>query len=220
MKIIAFDVDGVILNSMEAFIKVTKNFIIKKGLPPIPESQYHKFNIALSSNWRAEVYEYLKIEGDPELEFKDYWSIELYKHPLKVYDGIAEAIKEVENSGYKTCVITNNAPEVFKKKSTWLPKGVQFDYIRSRDDDLYKPEPEYLGRVLEHFACQPADIIYIGDLYEDYEFAVGTGMNFIWASYGQDNGRMASVTGITKIDRPSEIFDMIKEFKAQEEIAK
>jgi len=212
MKIVAFDFDGVIRDSREAFINTTKSFLAQKGWPPISEDEYSKFNTVSGGKWREDIFKHLGVEDDPQAEFKDIYTIEFAKQSTKTYDGIVEAIKEVENAGYKTCLITNNSTVRIKDKIVPLTLvGIEFDYIRACDWDMYKPDPKYIDRVLEYFTCEPSDIIYIGDLYEDYEFANKIGMNFIWAAYGLDNGRMADIHGIHKVNSPSEIPNAISE---------
>ena len=218
MKIVAFDFDGVIRNSTEAIIIVTKNFLAQKGLPEIPENEYNNFNIVTGGKWREDVYKYLKVEEDPELDFKDYYTREFAKQPTRVYDGIIEAIAAVKNAGYKICLITNNSTARIKDKLA--PTGLDFDFIRSCHGDISKPNPEYIFEVLNHFNCKPSDIIYIGDLYADYEFAKQTGMNFIWSAYGLDSGKMASIHGIHKVEKPSEIPDMIRKLDIPKEVVR
>jgi len=216
-KIVAFDVDGVILNSFIASLEGTKRLLLKYELSEIPEEQYYKFAFPDVEVWFDEIANFLGIDK-VILKFNDFYE-EITKIPQKLYDGIIEAIKIIKANGYKICILSNSMPDRYNNIVVPHLKDIEFDYIRLRDFDpneptgrhkLCKPNPAFLDKVLEHFSCKPSDIIYIGDLFEDYEFAKSTGMQFIWAAYGQDNGRLAKIEGLHKVEKPSELLDMIK----------
>ena len=219
MKIVAFDIDGVILDSMAEFITGTSKTLEKFGLPQISVKEYQKFSAATLEKWMECVASHVEIE-DIHAFTLEYLEQRKNIKP-KVFAEIIETIKKIKNSGYKICIISNRPIFSYNEEIAPVLEDIGFDYIRCRDLDLNelggrsklcKPNPEYLDRVLGHFNAKPSDITYIGDLYEDYEFANKTGMNFIWAAYGQDNGRLASVSGLCKVEKPNEIPNIIMEF--------
>jgi HAD superfamily hydrolase (TIGR01662 family) len=181
------------------------------GKEPIPKDIICKFSPASLEIWVGDVAAHSTLNDIDE--FKANYLEESKKYPLKTFDAIIETIREIKNRGYKTCVVSNAGIARFNEKVAPILEGVEFDFVRCRDyspGELCKPNSEYLDKVLEHFHCKPSDIIYIGDLYEDYEFAKATGMNFIWSAYGQDNGKMAKLSGLHKIENPTELLSIIK----------
>jgi len=216
-KIVAFDVDGVILNSFSASLEGTKRLLLKYELSEIPEEEYYKFAFPDVEVWFDEIANFLGIDK-VILKFNDFYE-EITKIPQKLYDGIIEAIKSIKAAGYKICILSNSMPDRYNNIVVPHLKDIEFDYIRCRDFDpneltgrhkLCKPNPKFLDKVLEHFHTTSSNIIYIGDLFEDYEFAKLTGMDFIWAAYGQDNGRLANIEGLHKVGKPNELLDTIR----------
>ena len=216
MKIVAFDVDGVILDSQLTYIEATNKTLEQYGVTKIPLGEFNKFNVCSLESWNNDVWRYIEDNCHEEIGEKgkyvaDYVNnIDIVRaNGSKLFDGMRDVIGILNKNGTKICIISNMAEWDFSKNILPLLQEVRIDFIRCREGDLYKPNPKFLDLVLEHFGCEAREITYIGDLYEDYEFASLTGMDFIWAKWGYDNGRMGEVGGVKSAEAPRGLVEMV-----------
>jgi len=216
MQIIAFDIDGVLLNSISTYVITTKLTLNQHGIKEIPEEEYQNFSMCSYITWIDDTLKYVSDNYGANIpnknEFQSAHLNNIMKSDpsnYKLFDGLEEVAKTFIENGYKTCIISNMLDEHFNRIVKPLLSNIEFDFLCLKEDNIQKPNPKFLDKVLEYFQCNSSDITYIGDLYEDYEFAKSTGMNFIFATWGYDNNRLINVEGVTRANSPKDLLNLV-----------
>lgn len=222
MSIVAFDVDGVIVHSNRSWILATNAALSNRKLPNISEEHFRVFSTSSLENWIGDVGLFIGGIDDIDtfkLEYLKCHSEIVENVKPQLYDGILATLDRLLANGHTLCIISNRPMNDYEREIAPLLAGVEFEYIRCRDNvDSYgvhngnaKPNSDYLNVVLMHFRCTPQDIIYIGDVYEDYLFAQNTGMRFIQAQWGYDNnGLLGNVPNVLRADAPLHLLEFIQ----------
>ncbi len=211
-KIILFDLDGTLINTMEGFADLAGELIERDYGVPFPQARRN----------------YITTSGIPfkcqlEVMFpKDPRNFEVQKEferrKLDVFfnmrpdEDTVEAIKNLRKIGIKTIVSSNNYFDFVQRYFAAQPEFV-FDEILGYRDGFAKGR-DHLNYVVQHFDIAKDDMIFVGDSLHDGDVAKELEIPFI--------GRIAIRTreeflekfpNITCVDKISQIFDMFKEYK-------
>ncbi len=185
-KLIVFDMDGTILDTLDD-LKNSVNYALEKcgyplrtkdeirgfvgnGIPKLIERAAPDF---LNKEEKKVVYDI----------FTEHYKIHC-KDKTCPYDGIKDAISTIKNSGMKTCVVSNKDDYAVKELSE-LYFGDLFDFSLGRKDGVdKKPSPDMVNLALKFFDVNKKDAVYIGDSDVDYQTAENSGLPFIGVSWG------------------------------------
>lgn len=108
-----------------------------------------------------------------------------YSHTIRLFDGIAETLKELKNQGYKLGVITSKSREEYETDFSPFSLDGYFDTIVCvGDSDRPKPSPDPMLKYLELSGTKKEEAIYIGDTAYDMQCASKAGVAFGLASWG------------------------------------
>jgi len=79
--------------------------------------------------------------------------------------------------GTKLAILSLNTRQTIKKSLELARISGKFDFILGREDvRSWKPEPEGLLRIMEHYKVNKEDIIYFGDLEKDLATGANAGI--------------------------------------------
>ncbi len=79
--------------------------------------------------------------------------------------------------GTKLAILSLNTRQTIKKSLELARISGKFDFILGREDvRSWKPEPEGLLRIMEHYKVNKEDIIYFGDLKKDLATGANAGI--------------------------------------------
>ena len=196
--VVGFDFDGVIVNSL-AVMEKSWSALSQKLDIDIPFSDYKK-NIGIKfesilKNIGVEEELYNEVQN---LYFK---GTRLFQNEVELYPEILETLKGLKEKNIQTFIVTSKP-----RQNTLLLLemfGIQVDFLVCADDVTNgKPHSESGDRVVEHFGKQ--EVIYVGDMESDRQFAENCNFRFVYASYGYGN---LSKEAAHKIDRLSQIID-------------
>src|SRR5262249_12365960 len=88
---------------------------------------------------------------------------------VRLYPGVAEALRRVRALGVKQGILTNKPEEVTRKSCDALGLTPLVDLIRgARDGGPLKPDPESLLGIVRHFDLDPRECAMVGDYRADY----------------------------------------------------
>jgi phosphoglycolate phosphatase len=177
VKLVAFDCDGVLFDSLPANIAFYNGILTHFGQPilnPGAVDYIHSHTV-----WES--LEYI-FQGYPDLAAVCDFARNFDYGPY-----IAMMVEEP----YLREFLQFLRPEHFTALATnrTTTTGAVLHYHRLTDDfDLVvsaqdvsrpKPDPESFIRILEHFDLEPKEAIYIGDSQVDEHFAVNAGVPFV-----------------------------------------
>ncbi len=187
-KIIIFDLDGTLLNTLEDLADST-NFALKSlGYPERSVEDVRNF----VGNGVAKLIERAIPQGidNPDFEkclniFKENYSKNMYNKTAP-YEGIIEMLKTLKDNGCKIAVVSNKfdiaVKELCKK---YFPDLIDIAVGENEANGIKKkPAPDTVLSVVEQLCANIDDCIYIGDSEVDIMTAKNSNMPCISVLWG------------------------------------
>ncbi|MGV3587006.1 MAG: HAD hydrolase-like protein [Adhaeribacter sp.] len=181
IKYIAFDFDGTLVHSQDAFILV-----------------YNQ----LAEKYRLRIMEPNTIPYLRTLSIKErcrYMNLPLYKIPffttefLKLYQaaipnisliaGMPPVLRELQNQGYQLAIISTNS----EKNIRQFLHHNQLDLVSSVfcSTNLFGKD-KVIGKFLKAYKLMPAEVLYVGDEHRDIIACRKNKVKVVWVSWGYD----------------------------------
>ncbi len=183
MKLIIFDFDGTLADSLEIFITATNRLAQKYGYPPIEISQIPHIR-ALSS--RAIIQQIPVARWQlPFFLQRLRQEVSQLKAQLQPFDGIGEALTALKQEGYSLGIVTSNAQTTVDSYLAAQALDQLFEFVRAGHGLLGKAR--VLRRLLRTYRLQPTQVIYVGDETRDVEAAQQVHLPSIAVSWGFNN---------------------------------
>lgn len=213
MKLVIFDLDGTILDTVLDLTNAV-NHLLSKIDRPLVEPHQIKAYLGQGPKYLLEHALNETLEGE---KFDRYYKIynDYYQaHQLdytKPYDGIEEVLKTLKGKGYLLAVVSNKQEPVTKSLMEELFPNT-FDYvIGTSKTNLPKPNPMMVIKVMEVLNIDSKDAIYIGDTQTDMKTAIGANLTKIAVLYGfRTKQDLIPFNPEYFVDTPIEILDIIK----------
>jgi len=176
LKVIAYDCDGVLIDSRRSNAAFYNQILQRFGLPRLTPRQLDFVQVSTA----REAVDFL-FQGSPSREMAQAFQQEIDNAPFVALLRLEPHIREVLAAlrpGYGTAIATNRGkslPLVLKE----LGLAGLFDFtVSSYDVEKPKPHPECLLKILEHFRVEPWEALYIGDASVDQEVSQRAGVTF------------------------------------------
>lgn len=185
-KTVIFDLDGTLLNTLEDLAASVNYAMDKAGFPRRTIEEVRRFvgngvrvlirrsvPAGTSEERYNEAYDY----------FVKYYA-ENSMNKTKPYDGIPELLKELNNMGIKTAVVSNKIDFAVKQLCRDFFGEFIHVAIGDCDDTENKPAPDMVYKAVRELGCDIKDCVYVGDTDVDLETAANSGMDCISVSWG------------------------------------
>lgn len=174
-KLVIFDLDGTLLNTIADLGNATNHALVKCGFPTHPISAYPRFvgsgitklleRVLPESARTTENVDRLRIH------FKEYYGEHLADQ-TEPYPGIPELLSQLTSRGVAVAVASNKyqaAAEVIVKH--YFP-DIPWAAIEGQKEGIpVKPDPSIVFEILGKCPTPKADILYVGDSGIDMETA-------------------------------------------------
>ena len=166
-KIIVFDLDGTLINSLEDLADSANHVLIQHGFPIHPVDAYRYF---VGDGVRKLIERILpeKERNDARIEqckaeFVAYYKIHM-EDKTTVYPGMIELLKALKDRGLKIAVATNKVHVAVAPLMAKYFPGIHFDsLIGQREGIPVKPAPQIMFDILKETGCQPSEALHVGD---------------------------------------------------------
>jgi HAD superfamily hydrolase (TIGR01509 family) len=174
LKAVLFDLDGVILDSFDAwfgvFNDVRKNFRLKE----ISKDEFK--SKVWGGSVHADVKKYYKDKNVEEIE-KIYKSLILkHVHETKLLPGAVKVLKNIKENKIKIGLVTNSFRKPVLKMLGFHKIRDYFDaVVTSEDVERAKPYPDPIIRLCEKLEVMPDEAILVGDTKNDYKAGKAAG---------------------------------------------
>ena len=210
-KIAIFDLDGTLVDSLEAistlanlafkelgmktFSLENSKILIGHGVAGIAEK-------ALPKDCPADEKE--RVVETIRKYYKDYWD-----YNLKLYAGIAGLLDKLVENGIILAINTNKdqrfADETVEKV---LKKWNFSDVIGAIDGQPRKPKPDGINSILDKYKLTKEEAVYIGDMRVDIETSKNAGVFGVFCEWGFGKASELDIKPDMIVSKPEEILEI------------
>lgn len=214
-KIVIFDLDGTLLNTLED-LAIATNYALKQfNYPQRTIDEVRQF----VGNGVAKLIERAIPDGKNNLNFdkclaifKQKYSQIMYDHTMP-YDGILPMLKELKTKGYKISVVSNKFDLAVKELCRkYFPNLI--DVAAGENEAMgirKKPAPDTVLKVLNDVNLKTDDAIYVGDSDVDIMTAQNSNMPCISVTWGfRDKEFLLKNNGNIFASTPSDIIEILE----------
>lgn len=211
-KLIIFDMDGTILNTIEDIAGAVNYILDKYNMPlrTVDEVKGFVGNGLRKTLIRSVPYENEVIVDKIYDEFVAYYKEHSGDH-TQPYKDIVEVLRNLrEKKGYKLAVVSNKRHEAVLELCEQFFEGC-FDMAMGEQDGIpIKPAPDMICKILEGLNCYSNEAIYVGDSDVDLMTASNSGLECIAVSWGFRTREFLIKNGATAVvDSPMELYDLL-----------
>ena len=219
-KLVIFDMDGTILNTLEDLADSLNAALRQNGMPVRTLQEVRNF----VGNGIAKLIERGVPEGTSEADraqvlsdFNDCYAIHC-KDKTRPYEGTPRLIQSLKEAGVYTAVVSNKADYGVQALVRQYFDGLFDVAIGERPPLRRKPAPDMVEEVLSRLGISAREAVYIGDSDVDIATARNSGMDCICVDWGFRDPQFQREHGAKIIvSAPEEIYQLVTEgrsFKA------
>ncbi|HEX8960494.1 MAG TPA: HAD-IA family hydrolase [Geobacteraceae bacterium] len=186
IKLIIFDLDGTLTDSLADLTDATNHMLAGLGRPALDCGEVRKL---VGQGARKLVERALPGASEGEVEsglnaFLEYNNDHI-ADKTRLYPGVAETLDRLRTEGRRMAVISNKNVLLCRKLLDLLGVGEYFDEVLGADSlPFRKPSPEPILKILRDFGVDPAEAVMVGDSINDVAAGKGAGVITVGCAYG------------------------------------
>lgn len=214
-KLIVFDLDGTLLNTIDD-IKDSLNYALEKqGFPIYTVEKVKRF---VGSGVKKLITRALKdLSNEQEVIQKvinDYNNkyVQIQKDKTQPYPNIIETLNKLKENKIQLAVLSNKPNEDTKKIITYYFGDKLFDYVLGQIEGIpVKPDATLLNQIINKYDVLKEEVLFIGDSDVDMLTARNANIDSVFVSWGFRNYADVKHLGITYIVNDAlDILNIIK----------
>ena len=188
-KLIIFDLDGTLLNTIGDLTNACNYVLNEHGFPPHTHDEYRYFigsgirrliKLALPEECRADDAFCKQILD----EFIVRYNAHLHEETCP-YDGIMPLLKELNAKGINIAVASNKYQEGVDAVVDFYFHDIKFAATIGTSAEIpVKPDPTIVNRIIEICPVEKSEILYLGDSGVDMQTAKNAGLTAIGVLWG------------------------------------
>lgn len=210
-KVILFDNDGTLSDSVPTVIQATNQALAAKGYAPNTDEEIiDGMRIKTSSRMLKHIDSNDKKIGEALAE--DYYSAFFSRiNGIKLFNGIADCLNLLRAQTLTLGIVSNNASNIVDTVLTQNGIRSHFSIIIGEDNaEETKPGPGGLLQACRLLGVQPSQCIYIGDSLSDSLAAEAAGMPSIGVKWNHHDKIDIDSLGFTyTVDTPDKILSIV-----------
>jgi phosphoglycolate phosphatase len=197
--LIAFDLDGTLVDTAPDLIKALNYVLEREGLPPVP---LHIARNLIGAGARRLIERGLELEGRAASvddidrltkDFVDYYADHI-ADGSRPFEGLEDALDQLGRRGYRFAVCTNKLEWLSKRLLDQLGLSPRFAAICGADTfGISKPDPAILQQTVARAGGQISSTIMVGDAGPDVGVARRAGVPVIGVGFGYTEVPMADL---------------------------
>ncbi len=213
-KCCIFDLDGTLLDTVEAIAYTTNLTLEAFGMEPFEAVCYKTF---VGDGAGKLIERVLKARGDEELKLYEemlalyHENFALYcMYNVHPYDGIPELLSFLKENGIKIAVFSNKPhPRTLDNIVGVFGEGY-FDHVQGQKPEVErKPSPDGVYQVMKALGVEKEDCLYIGDTNTDMMTGRNAGLDTVGVTWGfRSEEELRSYNPAYIVHHPSEIQDI------------
>lgn len=178
IKAVIFDLDGVIIDSLEAWIKVFNDTRKHYNLPIITKKEF--MGKVWGGSMERDVRLYFKGKTIEEVSKLYFSKMDKFIESTKLNANVKETLEKLKTKSIKLCVVSNSYKKVVLGILNFHKIKGSFDVILGGDDvENGKPAPDSLLKVCKRLDIKVNEAVLVGDTTNDFGAAKNAGMFFI-----------------------------------------
>ncbi|BAZ27817.1 phosphoglycolate phosphatase [Cylindrospermum sp. NIES-4074] len=205
-KVIIFDFDGTIADTVDALVTIANRLAVEFGYIQITPNE-----LALLRNLTSrEIIKYsgISLFKIPFLLKKVKGELKNKIHEFQPIPGIREALTELQNQGYRLGIITSNSQDNVTEFLKLNELDYLFDFIYSGVTIFGKTT--IINNVLRQKQIKAQSAIYVGDETRDIEASKKANIKVIAVTWGFNSAEaLAKQNPDFLIHQPRELLDVI-----------
>ncbi len=200
-KLILFDLDGTLLDTLEDLSEAVNHTLALRGLPELGVERYRKMvghgvrNLvqrALEANYFSQGFaknqfspaEYEQAIDAALADFREYYQQHIDVH-TRPYEGMPELLEDLQKAGVMMAVTSNKFQEGTEYLIRRFFPGIDFvSILGNRPGYPLKPSPEIVQEVLKRAGLAAEDALLVGDSPTDMRTAANGGIEGLAVSWG------------------------------------
>ena len=189
LKVVIFDLDGTLLNTLEDLGRAVNYALSLRGFPLHSLDEYRGMvghgvrnlvTVALPKELQAD-----NALIDAALaDFKAYYTANIDVH-TRPYAGMVEVVQQLHARGVKLAIASNKFQSGTETLIAEFFPGIPFvAVLGNRPGYPLKPDPEIVGEVLRQASASPSEAAMVGDSLTDMKTAANGGIRGIAVTWG------------------------------------
>ncbi len=214
-KLVIFDLDGTLLNTIEDLGQAANHALQQNGYPTHSIASYPFFvgngvkklmERVLPENSRNATTVDLLLK-----DFKTYYDEHLTDYS-KPYPGISELLDDLRGKGVKLAVASNKYDAAVKRLIEYAFPEIDFVAVEGQKEGVnVKPDPSIVFSVLAKAHVEKADTLYVGDSGVDMETARRACVDSAGVSWGfRPVKELNEYHADTVVNSPAEILSIVE----------
>lgn len=187
-KLVIFDLDGTLLNTIADLAQSTNHALQTLGYPTHPESAYN----FMVGNGINKLFERALPEGDKSeenvlrvrKEFVPYYDVH-NADKSRPYPGIPELLEQLQERGMMLAVASNKYQSATEKLIAHYFPHIRFTAVFGQREGInVKPDPTIVHDILAIAQVSPEEVLYVGDSGVDMQTAANAGVTACGVTWG------------------------------------
>lgn len=211
-KIVIFDLDGTLLNTLEDLMDAT-NYALKELHYPIRTIDEIRNFVG---NGVGKLMERSLPDGiqNPHYEeamciFRQYYNVHC-EDKTSVYEGVPRLLQQLKADGYQLAVVSNKPDFAVKHLCNKFFRDSIQGAVGEKQGIRRKPAPDMVENALSELSSRKEDAIYVGDSDVDIQTAANSGLKCISVTWGFRNTAFLKEHGATMIaDTPEQVYQAV-----------
>ncbi|MCD8231591.1 MAG: HAD-IA family hydrolase [Clostridiales bacterium] len=212
-KLMIFDMDGTILDTLEDLTDSLNYALKKSGMSERSLSEVREFvgngirkliERAVPAN--TPIDKVNRVTADFSENYRQNCA-----NKTRPYDGIPKVLSSLRVRGVQTAVVSNKVDFAVQQLCVQYFDGLFDLAVGERESVRKKPAPDAIYAVLEHFGLEKKDALYIGDSEVDIQTAANAGMDCICVGWGfREEDFLFRNGAAVVLKRPDEILGYVE----------
>ena len=214
-KLIIFDLDGTLADTVESITEAMNAALTEMGLPLRDEAYIRR---SVGNGSRTLCVRVLPEDRRDDatvaklLKIYDRTYGETYMHVKSLYPGMTDALEALHARGYKMAVFSNKQDAYVKNLCrALLPEGYFGAAEGQLDGRPIKPDPATALEICARLGIAPEDAVMVGDGETDVELSLRGGLTPVSVTWGfRSREQLAAAGGKILVDSTADLPDIFE----------
>jgi phosphoglycolate phosphatase len=190
--VVAFDLDGTLVDTAPDLIGALNQVLAEQDLPPVPLASAGRLVghgvRALLERGFAEAGRTLSAETAPGMldRFIEVYSGRIAEES-RPFEGVQAALDELSAAGARLAVCTNKRTDLSVALLDALALTARFEAVVGADLARQKPDPALLHLAIRRAGGAPGRALFVGDSRVDLQTARAAGVPIVGVSFGMSD---------------------------------